>query len=372
MPNIEVKKKSINMNINAGKIYPRLENLEVNPTKEKQTFKSNSYGYDEVVVNPVNLQDKTVRAIDIEQVITADEGYVGLNEITVGKIAPTPYRPRTIKFANYTGTELDYELENLDTSNVQSGEAMFNYCQKLEKLDLSKLETGNMTSMKQMFANCSTLKELDLSNFDTSNVTKMDSMFNTASKLETINISGFKTSKVYDMSGMFSYCSQLKNIIGIKNLDVSSLGNVVNLFYSSVNITEIDLSGWNNNIINNCYNMFNNCQALTTLKLGNINITSATNMSGMFYCCYALTELDLSKWETTKATNMGTMFASCRALTKLDIRNFTFDKVTSYNNMFKDVPVDCLIIVKDDTAKEWITSKFSTLTNVKTVAELEG
>jgi surface protein len=83
-----------------------------------------------------------------------------------------------------------------------------------------------------------------------------------------------------------------------------------------------------------------------------------------------LPELDLSKWETTSATNMSQMFCNCKVLTKLDIRNFTFTKVTNYSNMFKNVPADCLIIVKDDTAKTWITSKFTTLTNVKTVAEL--
>ena len=65
------------------------------------------------------------------------------------------------------------------------------------------------------------------------------------------------------------------------------------------------------------------------------------------------------------------MFRACSSLTNLDIRNFDFTNVTSYSNMFTGVPKDCLIIVKDDTAKTWLTSKFTTLTNVKTVAELE-
>jgi len=36
------------------------------------------------------------------------------------------------------------------------------------------------------------------------------------------------------------------------------------------------------------------------------------------------------------------------------------------------VPDNCLIIVKDETAKQWITSKFSRLTNVKTIVEYEA
>ena len=67
---------------------------------------------------------------------------------------------------------------------------------------------------------------------------------------------------------------------------------------------------------------------------------------------------------------MSGMFNNCTQLTSLDIRNFVFTKVTSYSNMFNGVPTDCLIIVKGDIEKEWITSKFTTLTNVKTVAEL--
>ena len=65
-------------------------------------------------------------------------------------------------------------------------------------------------------------------------------------------------------------------------------------------------------------------------------------------------------------------FYNCKKLTRLDIRNFDFTNVTSYSSMFGIVPTDCLIIVKDDTAKTWITEKFTTLTNVKTVAELEA
>ena len=64
------------------------------------------------------------------------------------------------------------------------------------------------------------------------------------------------------------------------------------------------------------------------------------------------------------------MFYNCASLRSLDIRNFDFTKVTSYSRMFYNVPANCKIIVKDDTAKEWITSKFTNLTNVVTVAEL--
>lgn len=100
-----------------------------------------------------------------------------------------------------------------------------------------------------------------------------------------------------------------------------------------------------------------------------------TNMVEMFYGCTNLTTLDLSNFNTSNVTGMTSMFQHCTHLTHLDIRNFDFTKVKYYSNMFGSsattgVPDNCEIIVKDDAAKTWITSKFSRLTNVKTVAEL--
>ena len=101
---------------------PSLENLEVTPSKEQQVFRhKNSYGYDKVTVDPIpdnyiipngtkdiitngyhqvseyegvnvdvkvipNLQDKEVTPTKEIQNITSDEGFNGLNEVTVNPI----------------------------------------------------------------------------------------------------------------------------------------------------------------------------------------------------------------------------------------------------------------------------------------------
>ena len=180
------------------------------------------------------------------------------------------YAPRSVYgyfFYKYKGTELDYEVANLDTSN--------------------------MTSLYQMFGNCSNLISLNLCNWNTNNIT--------------------------DMSRIFYSCNALANL---------------------------DVSGWYTN--------------------------NVTDMSSMFDFCRSLTDLDLSNFITSNVTNMSRMFYYCEKLRKLDIRNFTFDKVTSYSTMFENVPKDCLIIVKGDTEKQWIATNFSTLTNVKTLAEYQA
>ena len=94
-------------------------------------------------------------------------------------------------------------------------------------------------------------------------------------------------------------------------------------------------------------------------------------MIQMFAYCSGLTEINLSSWNTSKLQRMDGAFYGCTSLKKLDIRNFVFTYVTSYNNVFVDVPTTCEIIVKDDTARNWVKARRSDLTNVKTVAELE-
>lgn len=101
------------------------------------------------------------------------------------------------------------------------------------------------------------------------------------------------------------------------------------------------------------------------LTLKGLDTSKVTDMSIMFSYCSELTALDLSSFNTSNVTNMSSMFSSCYGLQHLDISNFDFTNVTSYDYMFDGVPENCEILVKDETAKEWITSKFTNLTNVK-------
>lgn len=117
------------------------------------------------------------------------------------------------------------------------------------------------------------------------------------------------------------------------------------------------------------YNMFERIKCIS-INVNNWDVSNVRDMYYLFANAYYLIELDLSSWVTTSLTSMTSAFSNCRSLTRLDIRNFIFDNVTNCNNAFYNVPSSCLIIVKDDTQKAWLTSRFSNLTNVKTVAEL--
>lgn len=141
----------------------------------------------------------------------------------------------------------------------------------------------------------------------------------------------------------------------VKKLPAFPINNGVGSLYKYFNGEEIDLTEFikfaNNNVNNNYF-------------------------SQSFGRCSNLKEVDLSTM-TKSGTSTINMFAYCTSMRKIDMRNFDFTQLTDYNGMFgtsasTGVPDNCLIIVADQTQKDWINTNFSRLTNVQTVAEYEA
>ena len=162
----------------------------------------------------------------------------------------------------------------------------------------------------------------------------------------------------------FDSCGSLINIDASK-LNTTNVTNMSYMFYFCTSLTSLDLSSFDTSNVTNMYWMFYFCTSLTSIDLSSFDTTNVTDMSEMFCYCTSLTSLDLSSFNTTNVTYMNGMFDNCTSLTSLDLSNFTFDKVTDYTNMFRNVPNNCEILVKSQTEKDWITSKFTNLTNVK-------
>ena len=363
------------VNIGIERIYPEVKNLDITPTAETQIFQDDTLNYGIVkVFGDANLQATNIKkgvsifgvdgtleeltteikeGIDNQEEIlnTQENTLNNINQVVQDKIlVKEKYRPRymysgsQIYFSYYTGTELDHETTMFDP--------------------------GCLTKMDSMFRSCINLTKLDLSGWNTSNVTAMQNMFRECEKLEDLNISNFNTSNVTNMSYMFYKCKKLTEL-DVRHFDTSNATHINDMFYDCASLTELDLSNFDTSNAISVGGMFYGCEKLKDLNISSFNTSKVTNMGSMFMYCKSLTELDLSHFDTSKVTNMSQMFWDCTKLTKLDLRSFDFTMVTSYINMFVRVPEDCLIIVKGETEKQWLTSKFTSLTNIKTVAELE-
>ena len=112
--------------------------------------------------------------------------------------------------------------------------------------------------------------------------------------------------------------------------DANELNNYVNL-------TALDLSGFDTSSVTDMSGMFYCCSGLTALTFGEgFDTSSVTDMNYMFCECQSLAELDLSGFNTSSVTNMYDMFWYCCNLTILDLSNFTFstEGECNYAEMF--------------------------------------
>ena len=218
------------LNITTEKVLPELEDITIIPTTEQKVYThENSYGYDKVTVEaipPITLQDKEVTPSKEVQTITSDENYDGLNQVTINPIPNNyiepsgaleitengtydvkeyaevttsiggsgKYAPRFISFANYTGTELDSELANLDLSNIKNLESIFDNCVNLTTAKLTGTIT-NSISAKRLFAGGNLLTHVDLSELYVT-VSDASQMFYWCEKLQYLDVSGMTFSNI--------------------------------------------------------------------------------------------------------------------------------------------------------------------------------
>lgn len=132
------------------------------------------------------------------------------------------YAPSFISFYNFKGTDLTYELENLDTSNVIDMSYMFFQNSNIESLDLGHFNTSNVKDMNNMFNNSNKLKTLILNNFNIIKVESLDSTFRNLTSITDLDLSSFSNNNVKTVYGAFYGCDKMKNL-NIGNFDMSKI-----------------------------------------------------------------------------------------------------------------------------------------------------
>lgn len=297
------------------KIYPQLENLEVNPSAEKQVFNHpNSYGYDEVVVNAIAGDTLEITPSKEEQSFSGVYTEVKSKGVT---------------------SEID---ENIKAENIKGGVEILGVTDNIEFIDYWSTEQYTRTQLS-IFNLTYYVKELpkyiNISNY-TSHFTLTYSNL-----LEKADLREWDLSKISTFG--IQSCDKLKEI-NMSDCDLSAS-------------TKLNINGHG---------------VLEKLILKNLKLNSSiTDFSYLCSNCYKLKFADLSGIELSNLTNINYFFNNDRSLEYLDIRDLDFLNATSYTKAFGSVPTNCEIIVKDNANRDWIlTNCRSDLTNIKTVAEL--
>lgn len=311
------------------------------------------------------------------------------------------YAPRAISFYGYTGSELDYELENLDMSNLTSLANFFNnarsitsfdsndydfdtsnvtyignmfyYCQNITTVDLRAMDLSNVTNTTQMFYYCSRLTSFNLPTNFMSALTAgtkvpIANMFQNCTSLTSLDLSFLRSDLLYDARNVWASCSNLETLILPQQYDISNSDyyTLTSMFYGMTKLANVDLS---------------------RIIVYNPNSSNGDrmrpNFNTMFFNCSSMTRIDMSglhfKVEPVICESFYNTFSGCTNLEFLDLR--IFDLPNSAQNQMQGmfgssnttyVPADCEIIVRDDAGKTWMNTNHPRFINVKTVAEYEA
>lgn len=338
-----------NIELDVVKEYPYLENLEITPTAEQQIFTHpDSYGYNEVKVDAINLQDKSVTPTQAQQIIFADIGYSGLNNVKIEAATSDidsniqSYNiKKDVTILGVTGNVIELNGEERATTPTKDTQIITPSADKnaITKMTVNPIpdeyiipsgeieitENGNYNVTDKASAKVNVPEKTLTTKTITANgiYNATDDNADGYNQV-TVETSGVDINDYFDLtkktSGTFN--TYIKQIPMIDTSGYTSMDNMF-LDYSLTTIPQLDTS----NVTDISY-MFNSCKSLMTIP--QLDTSKVTNMNYMFYSCKSLTTIP--QLNTSKVTNMNSMFNSCSLLTT--IPQLDTSKVTNIGRMF--------------------------------------
>ena len=206
------------------------------------------------------------------------------------------------------------KFDGWNTSNVTTFASCFLHCWSLKTIPLDHLSvTEKTTALNSMFEHCRVLDHVDISHFNIDKVTTMASMFSNCRSLKDLEMSNFEgIGKLTNTSYMFSTCSNLQDVNrNIRNLNVTNVTNMSQMFANCVKMQFLDLSNWTVESVTNLSSFCDYCYALAVCDLSGWDVHAVTRTDAMFRDNWSLKKCNLRGWHLLAVTNAANMFATC-------------------------------------------------------------
>jgi len=218
----------------------------------------------------------------------------------------------------------------------------------VQLIDITGINTSKTKNMSRMFHTGSKLvKKINITDLDTSSAEDMSYMFASDKDIthpinvDPIDFSHINTSRVKNMEGIF-YGSRLSTI-DVRHFDTSRVTNLFFFFAFFKSITDLNVSGWQNDSATNMAAMFGGLTNLNNFQHAGFTTKNVQNMRSMFWRCRALANLDLREFDTSNVIDMSSMFSEMTNLASLDVSSFRTHNVVEMSYMFTHWPVGAVL-----------------------------
>ena len=160
-----------------------------------------------------------------------------------------------------SGQREEIELDNINNGYFDSPEDNF--------IEIKVVFIDPLTSLDFLFTGCDDLISVDLSHMNFPNINRLSYTFNDCKNIEKINLTSLDTSNVENMEFLFAGCDNLVEIIGLENLNTSSLRVATGIFLNCRNLQIVNISSFDLDNIAENYGLFVNTTSLQVVDLGN-------------------------------------------------------------------------------------------------------
>ena len=285
----------------------------------------------------IYFNEENVRTIDVQEILEHDKIYVTMLSTLSRKLILNDFKTKTLSEAPEKECIYDGEYHNItlkvNGTKEENVSILFNEFSSLpDYIEINNTETN------YELVNLVTLTESGITSIKlmwTKSFESCESMFRNCSSIISIDLSDFNNSLINNTKNMFNGCTSLETI-NFTNFNTSKIKDMDGMFSNCSKLGSIDLTNFDTSLVEDMSFMFANCSNLNSINLSSFNTNNVQYMDSMFSGCSKLKELNLSNFNTLSLVSMSKMFYRCESIVSIDLSNYNTINLKEFNQTFEE------------------------------------